>query len=164
MQDGLDVDLMLTGDLRYSVPPLFGYSKFTWRDGNGSNVMTYFCHAEKLSLGFSIYKYALSVFFCFFCLDQTMALPWVCDIVIWSSDLWAETQTVESSWALEMHHNRKGGQSGVVLLKEAFALKPLHNKEPPLFHHLLSWTIVLLNHNFSIHTVTVSVMWLFVSY
>lgn len=101
MPDGLDVDLMLTGDLRYSVPPLFGYSKFTWRDGNGSHVMTYFCHAEKLSLGFSIYKYALSVFFCFFLSgsDDGIALGlWHCHLVIWFMSRDTDSGEQLSSW------------------------------------------------------------------
>lgn len=113
------------GDLRYSVLLVFGYSKSTWQNANGSYIMTHYCHAEKLSLGFSIHKCTLcecvSVFLCPCQWNQRMASPRVGgSIVIWFSDLWAQVQTVESSWAHERHRNTKDDSVALFHEKEAF--------------------------------------------
>lgn len=98
--------MLINVELIYTAPPQFVYKTITWWNMIGSHVMTYFCHEQKLSLCLSINKFVLSVYV--FVWNQRMTLPWVCGSpAVHSSDLCAETRTVESSWGLEKHHNRE---------------------------------------------------------
>lgn len=77
--------------------------------------MSYFCHAQKLSLGFSIYKCALCMCVCMFfslpgirgwyCLGSVTALSFGPMIYVQRRRQWGAAELL------------KRGQSGVVLLK-----------------------------------------------
>lgn len=75
-------------------------------------VMQMNCHS---GLASSVYRV------CVFVCVRGMALS-----VVVGSDLWAQAQTVESSWALEVHHNRKEDRGALFYQKEALVTKTLY--------------------------------------
>lgn len=111
---------------------LFGYSKFTWWNSNGSRIMIYSCHADKLSLGFSIHKCALCVYVCVLSgIREWHRLGWVA--VLSFGPLIYEHR--RRQWRAAELLKGTTTERGIVLLQESFVLKTLLNKEPPLFRH-----------------------------
>lgn len=100
--------------------------------------MTRFCHADKPSLGFSIYTVrTVCVCVCMF-----LSLEGLEDGIAFGQ--WQQRRlhiqflSRDADGGEQLSSGAAPRQSAVVLTKEALVLKSLHNKEPPLFHRLLS--------------------------